>query len=333
MKSRAQKVRLGVFIMISALLLLTLIGYFTARRLFEKTDEYYVAYQDVSVSGLEVGSPVKYLGITVGSIAEIIIDPDDVNRIIVRLSLKEGTPVKADASADIVAMGITGLKTIEIKGGTNEADFLQQGQYIEQGTSLVDDISGQAEIIAYKVEEVINNLLVFTQPEKLEKFTLAVDNFSELTTNINSSVNLMNDVLVENRQDLRQTVTQANSIANRLDQSSLELLSVSQGVNDIMQGDTLAEILGNLRDISVTLRKTNLNELIENLAQMVIQTQELLVKLDMDMDESTKDLNDNLELLKHALENIEEVSRQINRDPSVLIRGQRNKDVPDKKLK
>lgn len=319
--------------MISALLLLTLIGYFTARRLFEKTDEYYVAYQDVSVSGLEVGSPVKYLGITVGSIAEIIIDPDDVNRIIVRLSLKEGTPVKADASADIVAMGITGLKTIEIKGGTNEADFLQQGQYIEQGTSLVDDISGQAEIIAYKVEEVINNLLVFTQPEKLEKFTLAVDNFSELTTNINSSVNLMNDVLVENRQDLRQTVTQANSIANRLDQSSLELLSVSQGVNDIMQGDTLAEILGNLRDISVTLRKTNLNELIENLAQMVIQTQELLVKLDMDMDESTKDLNDNLELLKHALENIEEVSRQINRDPSVLIRGQRNKDVPDKKLK
>jgi len=139
MKSRDQKVRLGVFIMISALLLLTLIGYFTARRLFEKTDEYYVAYQDVSVSGLEVGSPVKYLGITVGSIAEIIIDPDDVNRIIVRLSLKEGTPVKTDASADIVAMGITGLKTIEIKGGTNEADFLEQGQYIAQGTSLVDD--------------------------------------------------------------------------------------------------------------------------------------------------------------------------------------------------
>ncbi|MFO8021536.1 MAG: MlaD family protein [Perlabentimonas sp.] len=333
MKSRAQKVRLGVFIMISALLLLTLIGYFTARRLFEKTDEYYVAYQDVSVSGLEVGSPVKYLGITVGSIAEIIIDPDDVNRIIVRLSLKEGTPVKADASADIVAMGITGLKTIEIKGGTNQADFLEQGQYIAQGTSLVDDISGQAEVIAYKVEEVINNLLVFTQPEKLDKFSQTIDNFSELTTNINSSVNLMNDVLVENRQDLRQTVTQANSIAQRLDQSSVELLSVSQGVNDIMQGDTLAEILGNLRDISITLRETNLNDLIENLAQMVIQTQELLVKLDMDMDESTKDLSDNLELLKHTLENIEEVSRQINRDPSVLIRGQRTKDVPDKKLK
>ncbi|MFP4555449.1 MAG: MlaD family protein [Bacteroidales bacterium] len=333
MNRRAQKVRLGIFIMISALLLLTLIGYFTARRLFEKTDEYYVAYQDVSVSGLEAGSPVKYMGINVGSIAEIIIDPEDVNRIIVRLSLKEGTPVKADASADIVAMGITGLKTIEIKGGSNEADFLEQGQYIAQGTSLVDDISGQAEVIAYKVEEVINNLLVFTQPEKLDKFSQTVDNVSELTTNLNSSVDLMNDVLVENRQDLRQTVTQANSIAKRLDQSSVELLSVSQGVNDIMQGDTLAEILGNLRGISVTLRETNLNDLIENLAEMVIQTQELLVKLDMDMDESTKDLGDNLELLKHTLENIEETSRQINRDPSVLIRGQRAKDVPDRKLK
>ena len=37
---------------------------------------------DVSVSGLEVGRPVNYLGITSGTISEIIIDPGDVSSVI-----------------------------------------------------------------------------------------------------------------------------------------------------------------------------------------------------------------------------------------------------------
>ncbi|MCB0316686.1 MAG: MCE family protein, partial [Calditrichaeota bacterium] len=56
-------------------------------------------------SGLEVGSPVKYLGIKVGTIKNISIAPEDVSRIIVKVALKPGTPVKEDARADIVSIG------------------------------------------------------------------------------------------------------------------------------------------------------------------------------------------------------------------------------------
>ncbi len=332
MKGRAQKIRLGIFIMFSSLLLLVLIGFFTARRLFEKTETYYVAYRDVSVSGLEVGSPVKFMGINVGSISRIFIDPDDVNQIIVRLSLREGTPVKEDATADIVAMGITGLKTIEIRGGTNEAAFLEEEQFIRQGTSLVEDISGQAEVIAFKVEEVLNNLIDFTQPQNLERFSEAVDNISRLSINAQQSFDLITEVVVENREDLRQSVKFANSLTARLDSTALDFMAASSRINELMQGDTIGEILGNIRDISVTLRETDLNSLIENLASTAAQTQQMLVKIDGDIDRGSKDLGDNLLLLKHTLENLEEVSRTINRDPSVLIRGQRARDIPDRRL-
>lgn len=332
MKGRAQKVRLGIFIMVSSALLLILIGFFTARRLFEKTDVYYVAYRDVSVSGLEVGSPVKYLGINVGSISDIFIDPDDVNRIIVRLSLKQGTPVKEDASADIVAMGITGLKTIEVRGGSNEAPFLEEEQFIRQGTSLVEDISGQAEVIAYKVEEVLNNLLDFTQPENLESISQTFNKISDLADNANQAVGMVNQVVAENRSDLRKTIEQANAIAQNADKTSLELKAAAQQFNLLMQSDTLGEILGNLRDISITLRETNLNELIENLALTAAQTQQMLIRLDGDIDRGSKDLGDNLLLLKYTLENLQDVSRKINTDPSILIRGQRARDIPDRRL-
>lgn len=332
MKGRAQKIRLGIFIMFSSLLLLILIGFFTAKRLFEKTDIYYVAYRDVSVSGMEVGSSVKYMGINVGSISSITIDPDDVNQIIVKLSLKEGTPVKEDATADIVSMGITGLKTIEIRGGSNEADFLKEEQFIQQGTSLVEDISGQAEAIAFKVEQVLNNLVDFTQPQNLERFSEAVDNISRLSINAQQSFDLITEVVVENRQDLRQSVIFANSLTGRLDSTAVDFMAASNKLNELMQGDTLGEILGNIRDISVTLRETDLNSLIENLAIAADQTQQMLIKIDGDIDRGSKDLGDNLIILKNTLDNLQEVSRKINTDPSILIRGQRARDIPDRRL-
>jgi phospholipid/cholesterol/gamma-HCH transport system substrate-binding protein len=332
MKRRAQKIRLGIFIMFSFLLLLILIGYFTTKRLFEKTDVYFVGYRDVSVSGLEIGSPVKYLGISVGSISDIYIDPEDVNQIIVRLSLKKGTPVKVDASADIVAMGITGLKTIEIRGGTNEAPYLKEEQFIRQGTSLVEDISGQAEVIAYKLEEVLNNLLDFTHPDKMGKITGAVDAVSELSVNANKTFMLITDMVSENRSDLRQTLLATHTVTGRLDSASVHLLSAGRHFDSYMRGDTVGEILGNLRDISLTLRESNINELIANLAAITSQTTVFINRLESEVATGSRDFSQNLLQLRHTLENLEEVSRKINNDPSVLIRGQRTRNIPDKRL-
>lgn len=137
--------------MSGSILFIFLIGYFTARELFEKTDTYYVAFQDVSVSGMEVGSSVKYLGINVGTISDIEINPEDVTSILLELSLKSGTPIKEDSRAEIVSLGITGMKAIEIRGGSNEAKLLNPGSHIEPGESLTSKISGKADVIAEKV--------------------------------------------------------------------------------------------------------------------------------------------------------------------------------------
>jgi phospholipid/cholesterol/gamma-HCH transport system substrate-binding protein len=332
MRGKAQKIRLGIFVMISSILLLLMIGFFTARKLFEKSDTYYVAYQNVSVSGLEVGSPVKYIGINVGTIAEISIDPKDVNKIIVRLSLKQGTPVKVDASADIVSMGITGLKTIEIRGGSNEADYLEPEKFILQGSSLVDDITGKTEVIAYKVEEILNNLIIFTNPVKMKKIPETIDKIAELADNANKTMILVNEVVKENQPNIQATFAKTNQISNKLEQTTVELHEAIARFNSLMQSDTLGEILGNLRDISVTLRETKLKELIENVALTAIQTQKLLIKLETETDKGSQDIEENLRLLKQTLQNLEDLSRKINTDPSILVRGQRAKDNPDKKL-
>ncbi len=332
MNTRQNKIRLGIFLIVSFTLLLALIGFFTARQFLEKRDTYYVAYNGVSVSGLEVGSPVKYLGITVGAISDIKIDPEDVNRVIVEISLKPGTPVKEDANADIVAVGITGLKTIEIRGGSNEADFLKENDFIPAGSSITEEITGKAEIIAEKVEKVLNNLQDFTQPENLNKITQSADNISQLVNSASITISKIDTLVEENRDAVHETVVAAHEISEKLNLSSETLMSSINEFNKIIKSDTVDQIVVNIRDISQIIKETDLEKLIGNVAEVANQTQQLLLKVERDINQSSEDLTESQKLIRLTLENLNEASRKINSDPSVLIRGIRKKDSPDEKL-
>lgn len=159
----SKNIRLGIFILVSTVVLLVMLIYFTARDMFKDTNTYYVAYSNQSISGLKVGSPVTYLGRDIGTIADIRVDPTDITRIVLKLSVETGIPIKEDTVADIVTLGITGMKAIQIKGGTNEAEVLAASSYIEPGRgSLPGEITDKAEIIADKVEENLSNLQVMT---------------------------------------------------------------------------------------------------------------------------------------------------------------------------
>ncbi len=333
MRKRSQKVRLGIFIIVGFSILIILVGFFTAQELFEKSDTYYVSYKDVSVSGLEVGSPVKYLGIKVGSISDIKIDKDDISRVIIELSLKPGTPIKEDAKANIVSQGITGLKAIEIRGGSNEADFLKKKEFIQAGSSFTEDITGKAEVIAEKVEMILNNLIDFTKKEKLEKITDMADEIHSFAQRGKVTLAKFNNLIDDNSEEIHQTITTAHEVTEKLNVSGTQLKKALTNINNILEGDTLNQILANTKDISYTLKKTNLKKLIENFSIVAAQTQKLLINIDSDLDQSSEDLKKNLQLLKYTLENLNEASRKINSNPSILIRGSKTKNVPDEQLK
>ena len=333
MKNQSRKIRLGIFIIVSSALLLFLIIFFTARELFEKTDTYYVAYQDESVSGMEVGSPVKYLGINVGTISDIQIDPEDVTSVVIELSLDHGTPIKEDSQADIVSLGITGMKAIEIRGGTNEADVLKPGSYITPGSSLSSEITGKAEVIAEKIENVLNNLQVFTHPDTLAKITRMLDNFSSLASNADQTILKLDTIISQNEDDFRATMVKANKISESLLASSHNIENTAKQIENLVENDSIQDIIGNTREFTQTLKETDFSQLIEDLAETARRTRELLIKVDDDINKSGQSIVESQKLLKSTLRNLEEASRKINNNPSVLIRKTEIKNLPDEKLK
>lgn len=325
MPTRSQKFRLGIFLVISISALLILLVIIGSEHLFQESDIYYIVYKDVSVGGLEVGSPVKFLGIRVGIIDDIKIDPEDVSKIIVTVSLKPGTPIKEDARADINILGITGLKTIEIYGGSKEAELIEPGQFIKAGSSITDQLTGKAEIIAEKIELLLNNLNRFTQPENLEKIT----NMIETTNRAFAEANQM---LVENRQDIRNIISNTQETMSRVDSITMLLQASAQEVHRITTSDTLGKILSDVQHITGRLRESNLEQLIQRLSSAVEKTNLLLNSVDDDLESGSQDFFTSIKRLKSTLEYLDETSRMINEDPSILLRGTTYKDIPDDNL-
>jgi phospholipid/cholesterol/gamma-HCH transport system substrate-binding protein len=67
--------KLGLFVVTGVVMLLATVGVLGARSL-NKEVERYVSYFDESVQGLDVGSPIKFRGVTIGTVGRIDVAPD-----------------------------------------------------------------------------------------------------------------------------------------------------------------------------------------------------------------------------------------------------------------
>ncbi len=325
MRTHAQKVRFAIFIIITTLTLIGLLAVVTSQRFLKKKDVYYIAYENVSVSGLEIGSPVKYLGLRIGTVEDIRIDPEHVNRIILKVAVNSGTPIKADSRADLVNVGITGLKMVEIRGGTEKSPLLKPGEYIPAGTSITEQITGKAEVIANKIELLLNNLNAFTANGKLDRLLVMADNVSRTFENING-------VVTENRANLAATLKWTNRVGSKLDSVADRLNQTVVAINEIVAGDTLQEILSSAQEISRKLKEANILQLIDGLGELVERTNSILSRVDYDLARGSESFNRSMSKLDEALTNLMETSELINQDPSILIRGMKFKNAPDKIL-
>jgi phospholipid/cholesterol/gamma-HCH transport system substrate-binding protein len=75
----------------------------------------YEIYFEGSVQGLSEGSTVRYLGVSVGRVMRIGIDPRDPGRVRVVADIQEDTPIKDDTVARLSLQGVTGLLTINLQ--------------------------------------------------------------------------------------------------------------------------------------------------------------------------------------------------------------------------
>jgi len=315
--SRSQKIRLGIFTAFAFTLLLLMVVALIGRLAFQKKNTYYIVYRDVSVNGLQVGGSVKYRGLNVGRVESITINPENVREIIVNISVEKETPIKKDMSAILVYVGITGLKQIELVGGSNEAEDLASGGEIPTGTSALESISGKAEVVAEKVEILLNELITLATQVR-EK---------NLIANINQSIIQLNQLIEENRWALNHTMQNIDTLTTNLNEFSVSLNVISSEIETLLISENLQATLANTRIFTESLNEVNVKALVDNMNQLVANANTAISHIDLTVLKGRGDLLSSLESLKESVDYLNEFTRMISENPALLLRGKQLPEV------
>src|ERR1043165_9471599 len=114
MEREANFVAVGAFILLVLAMAVAFVLWYTDAN-DQRDYDLYEIYFTGSVSGLDRGSPVRFLGVDVGRVRRLTIDKTDPTRVQVVVEIDENAPISAATRATLGLQGVTGLLYVNLK--------------------------------------------------------------------------------------------------------------------------------------------------------------------------------------------------------------------------
>jgi phospholipid/cholesterol/gamma-HCH transport system substrate-binding protein len=254
----SREFKIGFIALLAVALAIWGINYLKGINVFKSADNYYAVYGNVK--GLVENAVVYLNGYKVGSVSKIEFDKDNVNKIVVEISLEQKLKLKKNTSLIIRSASlISGTKDLDIKPGEGPG-------YYEPGDTLPSAI--QVEITDY-IDPI---------RDKIESLITAVD------TVMYALSDLMDN---KTRNDLQGTIANLNSATSSLKMSLQPSGSLSQSLNNLSSvtdnlkksNEDISNILKNFSAVSDTLKQADLKALITRASETFASTSELFARI------------------------------------------------------
>ncbi len=112
-----------------------------------------------NVSGLQIGNNVRFSGITVGTVDNIVIINDSTVRVDMLIKKDVWKFIKSDCGVAIGSEGIIGDRLVIITQGSSEAPLAKEGQHLESSEPVeTDEIMASLRVTAGNVEIITDQL-------------------------------------------------------------------------------------------------------------------------------------------------------------------------------
>jgi phospholipid/cholesterol/gamma-HCH transport system substrate-binding protein len=303
--TNSQKIRLGLFVIISTILFVVVV-YFIGQRqnMFKKTFSISAYFQNVN--GLQKGNNVRYSGIDIGTVKLIDMINDTLIKVEMAIDEHIITHIKKDAIATIGSDGLVGNMIVNIVPGQGLESTIENNDVIESYTKIgADDILSTLSVSSENAAILTSDLLKITNAMIKGKGTLGV---------------LLNDTIMA--KDLKQSIANLKRASYGATSSINELNSIITSIrtnddtvlgtliNDTISGYKIKEVIQNLETSSLEIGHlvTNVNSVIDEInssegAYNYIMNDTTLVnslKSTLNnINEGTDKFNQNMEALKH----------------------------------
>jgi phospholipid/cholesterol/gamma-HCH transport system substrate-binding protein len=195
MESKTNYIAVGLFMLLlgaGAIVFALWMGNYNSKKEFI----YYYTYMKESVAGLPPDGSVKYMGVDIGKVKEIHIDPKDPTRIRLLLRIPKDFPIREGMYTTLKFTGITGIAYIEIIGGEKGAPVIKaktgEIPVIPSKPSTLAQLGTSVTDIAEQITKALDRLSRAFSEKNMHHInnTLAnIDTSSETLTHILSPTN------------------------------------------------------------------------------------------------------------------------------------------------
>jgi phospholipid/cholesterol/gamma-HCH transport system substrate-binding protein len=172
-------VAVGAFVLLVIAMAVAFVLWYTKRE--DKRDYHrYEIYFAGSVSGLSQGGPVRYLGVDVGRVVRIGLDPTKKDQVMVIADIDATAPIDGRTLASLKLQGVTGLLFVDLERGREPAALElatgHQFPVIRSVPSDFDVLLSSLPGLATQAAELLNKLNDALNKESIQAFHATLDN-------------------------------------------------------------------------------------------------------------------------------------------------------------
>jgi ABC-type transporter Mla subunit MlaD len=256
---------------------------------------------------------VRYSGgPKVGRVEKVGIDPRNVSRMDITFSVQSDLPVKTDSLVKIMSTTPLGDNHLEIFPGTPQASEASNGAllpsqaYIDLNSLLaqLNDLAPQAQQLLIQLSD---------RAGELKETVTRVNALLSAPNRANLSATLANTrgLLEENRPQIKSTLQNLNGGSQKLEPLLDDLRRTSAETN---------KALNNV-DSLIGENRPDLRQAIGQLRRSLTTVTDVTGRLDQTLDVNSENIDELLDNLRQATENLNEFTATIKNRPSSLIRS------------
>lgn len=289
----------GLFVSIALLTLASFAMWLAGTKGNEPMAEYSLLFER-DISGLSLGGPVYFMGVSVGSVSSMELRTGNPVQVQVDIRVLESTPIDSGTYASLVAQGITGVNVINISAEPGQHAPLPPAEDGQLPTIPVRETGlsamlAQAPVTVAKLNDVLDQLNLLLGPENRQSIATSLDHIEGLMEALTADREAWSQLPA----DLNLLLSDANRLVTDLDNAVVELQpELSATLAHTRQTAANAEQLTARLDQLISSNQSELEHFIDN---GLGQAPEMIFEL------------------RGSLRELQKLLRQLQDDPSQLI--------------
>jgi phospholipid/cholesterol/gamma-HCH transport system substrate-binding protein len=251
MEDKVNFAAVGAFVIVLAVAIIGGSLWLSSGKYQRKAYDAYETYMTDSVAGLNLNAAVRYRGVNVGRVREIVLAPGNVEQVRLRLEIERGTPVKADTVATLQTQGLTGIAFIELSGGRRDSVALraEPGQdvpVIASGPSFMGRLETATPVLLANLARVTDNLNATLDESNRQALHATLADLAVLTHALAARSSTIDAALVSTLRtadnaarasaELPQMVQRFSRTADALERMAADVSAASASARDTLDG-------------------------------------------------------------------------------------------------